>query len=238
MITTYDVIRYFEDREKAEPGQGKEYYDPETKMIIHRPSGMFLCSVADFARKLRLQEHSDFSCIYSDHVQLTSVLQCNECGTVIFARDDEDDDPNLVCPNCTSYQTNFTFWTKEEIEGDPDKARHVEFYRNMREYDIEHDKRVESRGGLMDYELFHFPLIRIFGKQIKLELHVDSVINKFPLKGLSLYISIAKKEKHRDASGCYIRQKSFLVPLSISAIREKVIYLRDIRRSQKEERVA
>lgn len=199
MITTYDVIRHL----KNDPKNTDYKVSEDNKDIIDIKTGVVICSVADFTETMRKKLHCDFTCIYSEHVSLETIYQCNECGTVIFASDDEWYDPNLCCPTCGGYHCHFQYWTKEEIDNDPEKQKSIEAFHEMTKMQIEADKRYRARGGLYDWQLFK--------KEFRFGNYLIDIEGR-TLAGVDLEIGVAKKDE--DISGSYVYKKFFTIPLS------------------------
>lgn len=183
-------------------------------------------SAKDIVNFIRKEIGQDFTTVYYDHIDLTHVLRCNKCGTVIFSMEDEDYEPNLRCPTCTDYKTGFTFWTKEEIESDPEKQEDINEYERIYKYMLEYDERKRRRNGKSDNQLF-LKDIRTKKREFHIELGCDSIMNKFPLKGLYLNISIYKK-KEDDVLLHFDRR--IHIPLSLFDIKVQL----DCKRSMKE----
>jgi len=105
-----------------------------------------------------------FECIYDEHVSCLSIIKCNNCGTVVFYRYDEDYEPCFKCPVCTDYKTRYTYWTQQEIKIDRDKQDVIKFYKKCNEISNEMDKRYLERGGLYDWQKSHKKTLFKFGK--------------------------------------------------------------------------
>jgi len=72
----------------------------------------------------------------------------------VFADDDEYDE-YVFCPKCSKDEHYlFSFWTKEEIEVDKEKQEYLKGKRDAFKYRMEYFKRMNSRGGLYDHEIF------------------------------------------------------------------------------------
>lgn len=199
MISAYDVIHYL----KTSPKNTEYKVSEDNENIIDIATGSVICSVDDLAQTMRKKMHCDFSVIYSEHVSLQVVYQCNECGTVIFASEDERYDPNLCCPTCGGYLCHFKFWTKEEIENDPDKQKEIAVLKEMDKEMEEQEKRRQARGGLYDWQLFK--------KSFKFKDHLIDVELRH-LAGLDIEIGIAKKDE--EFAGSYVYKKFIRIPLS------------------------
>ena len=160
MVSRYDVIKAFEMADKK--GEKLAMYLSEDKeSLLDTETGNYVCSIEDYIDFMRRKLHCDFECIYHEHVSLTTILRCNECGAVIFTGDDERYDPNLKCPVCTDYNHN-DYWTKEEIESDENKQKEIQFYIDYMKDMEEQYKRREARGGLYDWEIWKK---KVYGKK-------------------------------------------------------------------------
>ena len=169
--------------------------------------------LVDYIRK---QIGQDFENLYSCHATLESFVRCKKCGTVIFAYNDERYEPNLCCPVCSDYETDFEYWTKEQIDADENKQRTITNLEMMQKEQDEAYARRKRRGGKYDWQLARW---KKWGKRhyIILELQCDSILNKFKLKGLRLrvdYGDIDFDDGHGYRSG--VRNMSITIPLSIS----------------------
>lgn len=156
--------------------------------------------------------HNELKCIYSDDVSLVNVLRCTNCGAVIFAYNDERYDPCLLCPDCRKYDTTFKYFTKNEIDSDEDKRMTVEFYENLAIRLQETNQRQAERKGKADYELTNRKCIKLFNTSIYFQLLIESITNKFPLRGLNMNIDIV----HWDDMS---NSKNIIIPLSIASYR-------------------
>lgn len=198
MISNYDVIQHI----KNDPKNTMCRVSDDNKNIIDIETGNVLCSVDYLANSLRKRMHCDFTCIYAEHVSLKVIYRCNECGTVIFASEDEWYDPNLCCPTCGGYHCHFEYWTKEDIENDDEKQKALDFYKKLDEDMIAAEKRRQVRGGLYDWQLFKKSY---HGKKY----YVDFELRK--LAGIDLEITVGEKEENEIT---YLCNKYYRIPLS------------------------
>ena len=212
MITKYDVYRAFDRAVQDGVEIAFKLNDDKTKLYDSK-TDEYVCSIDTYVQYLREKLHCDFECIYHEHVSLTAIIRCKQCGTVIFTGDDERYEPNLKCPTCSDYKPYAEYWTKEDIDNDPKKQETINFYMDLTKEMIEAEKRREARGGLYDWQLFkkdkyykkygyHIELRRFKGKNI-----FDHVT--------SLDIDISVKDD--DGIG-YIREHHISIPLSLRSI--------------------
>ena len=87
---------------------------PITYIEINVETGEVLCSIEVYTQFMREKLHCDFENVFYEHVSLLNVIRCKQCGTVIFASEDEYYEANLRCPTCSDYKTGYEYWTKEE----------------------------------------------------------------------------------------------------------------------------
>ena len=76
------------------------FLSEDEKIVYDREHPNVKIEVAEIVDDMRKKHHCDFECIFYEHGTLTAVLQCRQCGAVIFTSEDEDYDPNLECPCC------------------------------------------------------------------------------------------------------------------------------------------
>lgn len=213
MVSNYDIIKSFERFER----EGKQValkLNEDKSGLVASDTGEYICSIDTYAQHLREKLHCDFEVIYDEHVSLQVVYRCKECGTVIFARDDEDYDPNLCCPSCGGYKTYFEYWTKEEIDSDESKKKTIEGIQMMQEYMNESARRRKERG-LNDWEIWKKEVqFKNYRRTFTLECcNLFGGKNVFArLKGLNLHI--IKWEKDENGIG-YIGKKFTRIPLSL-----------------------
>lgn len=219
MITKYDVYRSFEKIEQeVQESNGQIPFqfklDKENDVFVDKDTGEVACTVDQFLTSVRKSHHCDFEVIYSEHVSLTTIYRCKDCGAVIFAGDDERWDPRLECPSCGGYHTSLEWWSAKEIEEDPEKQKMIEFYIQMQKDMDEMYARVERRNGLHDWEIWKK---KFRSKKSMLELNLVC-LNLFStgLKGLSLEVSYWGKENVEDLT--YTRDKYIKIPLSPYAV--------------------
>lgn len=198
MISKYDVIQNL----KNDPKNTQYKVSEDNNSIIDIETGLTICSVEEITQTMRRKMHCDFDCIYSEHVSLQTIYKCNECGTVIFASDDEMYDPHLCCPTCGGYHCHFEYWTQEEIDNDPEKQKALDFYEKVMEEQVAAEKRRQARGGLYDWQLFKKTYR---GKKYYVDFEVRH------LAGYDIEITIGKKDE--DGVG-YICDKYICIPLS------------------------
>lgn len=216
MYSIYDVTRSLQRYEHN--SEFKYRLSADKKTIVNKETGAAICSVEEFAVKLRKDEHCDFEVVYCEHVSLSTILRCKECGTVIFSRDDEDYDPNLKCPTCGNYKTHFPYYTKEQIDFDEEKRKEIKFYENMQKTMEEMAERRAKRG-LSDWEICKKNFM-IGQSRYEFSLECANLFSKYRkgimrLKGLNLYIQ--RWEKDENTTG-YICKNRLRIPLSLYAV--------------------
>ena len=154
MISEYDVIRRFRRAEKEGEDLSLKLSEDE-KSLVDSTTGEYVCSVKTFTEELRKKEHCDFESIYYEHVSLTDIYRCRQCGTVIFGGDDEYHyNPNEKCPTCCNDPSvcHNEYWTKEQIDSDPEKQKAIEDLITAQKEMDEAEKRRQARGGLYDWQ--------------------------------------------------------------------------------------
>ena len=220
MISNYDTIRIVKHWMKEEKDFVYCLNENETE-IWNSKTNERICSVDTFTDYMRKKFHCDFEVIYEEHGLLTSVYRCKECGTVIFGGDDEDRyDPNLTCPTCSNYKTWLEYWTKEDIENDPEKQKTIEGLIKAQEYEDEMYKRIKRRGGLSDSELWKKEF-KFKNTLYKVTLECMNLWGE-RLKGLNLHI-IKFSRKNSNDVGLYSEWFK-RIPLSPYAVYIQWIY--------------
>lgn len=223
MISKWDMIRFHKRHEDE-----LEYRVDENDMIVHKETGVILCSLDELVDRMRKELHCDFECIFSCHGTLEVIYRCKECGTVIFASDDVYDcDDNLCCPVCANYDTHFKYYTGEEIFADKKKQEEISWYEEMTREQIEADKRWKKRGEKYDWQIFKGRIKIGSTKAIYYCLECDNLF-KSGLKGLRLVLNYAVK----DSDISYTYKKCVTIPLSYTAF--KVQRLAKRRRNEKD----
>lgn len=210
MISVYDVREYIK---KQSDSIG---YHVDGDNVVNNETNEALCSIDDFTQRLRKHLHCDFETLYSSYG--SAVLRCRECGTVIFIKEVdfyECLEPNLCCPVCSDYKTKFVYWTKEDIESDTDKQKELEVLAELRREDIEADKRFKKRGKC-DSEIVEHTF-KTRRRVVIVSLECDNLF-KTKLKGLRLNIRTGNRENN-----LYTLKKFYVIPLSLSALKYKMI---------------
>lgn len=217
MIFNFQVINYL----KSDKAKAKNLsYNEEDEGIYENDT--FIANLDDFTEQLRKESHCSFETIYSD-VLLNTVLRCTECGTIIFTGDDELFDPDLCCPTCSDYYCHSEYFTKEEIENNPEKKELVKFYINTQKEENERQEwaekiRAKHRKKKKDYltENDVCGTKICFGLyMINLKLYANARYwNK--LSKLFLKIEIFKKDKKEDSF--YFSTKFISIPITPKAI--------------------
>lgn len=153
MITIYDLKRSI----KAAMQEGHDLWfklSEDENSILDSKTGEYICKTETYLQHLREKLHCDFEVLYSEHVSLTVVYRCKQCGTVIFGGDDERFNPNECCPTCCN-DPSVTFnkyWTKEEIDSDPEKQKVIQAYIDEQARMDRAYERRQARGGLYDWQ--------------------------------------------------------------------------------------
>lgn len=208
MVNIYDMREYI----KKHPETGISVNQDD---LVVNKEGKILATLEEFTQEYRKIDHCDFECIFSDHVSLFVLFRCKECGTVIFSYEDERYDPKLKCPNCGDYETYFAYYTKEEIESNPNVKQEIDMYIRQHEEDIKFDERYKRRGGKYDWQLGSKNIkFKKFG--VSLNLECDNVCDSH-IKGLRLIVY----PLHPDGSS-WIYGKKIHIPLSISDWRHQI----------------
>lgn len=197
------------------------FYKKEDNSIRNRADNSFICSFETYSKNYRKLTGQSFDCIYYCGGTLEEVLQCTECGTVIFSTEDyERYDPHLRCPTCTGYETYFEFWTKEDIEKDHEKQKTIELFKWLKNEEKETRELQKKRKGLTHWEIGK----RTFcGKKRYIEVILEcNDIRKSYLKGLRLHIRIGRKDRPDDLG--YTIYHTIRIPLSWSQFYIQFIY--------------
>lgn len=186
--------------------------------LIYDKSGNMISTIDDYLEMVRLKEGCSFSSIYYSHAFLKNILKCNKCGTIIFTKEDEEFDPKLKCPTCTSYETYFIYYTKEQIENNNGIKNAINAYIELSKYEQEAREYEEKHG---------HPYWQILNKKIYIKnymynfvLNCDD-IRKSCFKGLYLKINYSIKDKTENF---YIYKKQILIPLSFKMIYAHWLY--------------
>lgn len=216
MVSKFDMVEYI----RKNVDRLSIIYKEDDDAIYDKETGEYLSSLDTFLDSYRKNTGQSFESVYYEHVALFSVIRCTECGTVIFTYEDESYDPHLKCPVCTDYKTDFEFWTKEDIDSDETKQAAIKHYKEMTDYQIEQDKRIQRRKGKYDWQI---AVKKFYGKKYSLSLSLEcDDITKSYFKGLRLDVNIGQKEKEDDIG--YIIKHFFTIPLSWSQFYTQFIY--------------
>lgn len=187
MISAHDVIRAYEIAEKEDLKPIFEL-SADHKILRRRDNGEPVCTVDEYVQFLREKLHCDFETIYSEHATLTEVYQCRQCGTVIFGGDDESRyNHNEKCPTCCNDESVCynKYWTKAQIESDPEKQRTIESLHKMQAEKAAEFARIKARGGLYDWQKWR--------KRFKFKNHVlliTSVCKEYGQQVRSKYLEV------------------------------------------------
>jgi hypothetical protein len=218
MIYTYDVIRTF--RRAKEQGKELPFTINDDNKTLTSKDGKVTVTVEEMAQFMREKEHCDFEVVYSEHMSLTTIYRCRECGTVIFSGDDEERyDPLLCCPVCAGYKCQTEYWTGDAIKNNPQKQEAIAFYEKMQHEQEEASKRYIARGGLYDWQLFKKTWC---GK--KHSIHVE--LQHFKVKKwwkADTWLKINIDNQSSDGVG-HIINRQLSIPLSPYAFYVQCIY--------------
>lgn len=207
MISEYDLRQILEQHKDIMYIVGDTVYDATDNAELG--------SVEHLLNFTRRKLHCDFTSIYYCHGTLENVLRCNECGAIIFTTDDINGyDPNLCCPVCGGYHYD-NYWSKEEIDADPEKQKAIEMYEQLTREAKERYIR-EKKRGLLDNELYKKEY-KGKKKYLKVTLERMSRYGQ-PLKGLNLFIQQGHIDTDYDDYRSYVINKFTRIPLSPYAI--------------------
>lgn len=216
MISKWDMKNYIKNNTDKFPYVYKE----DDEGLYDKETGEYLSSLDHFLELYRKKSGESLESIYYDHIGLQDFIRCTECGTVIFASEDESYDPNLKCPTCTGYETYFEYWTKEDIDSDLQKQLEICHLEEMTKMQIEQNERMKRRNGKYDWQIGSKKL-KFKRYSISFELECDDITKSY-FKGLRLNINIWKKEKLDDISSYWL--KGFTIPLSLHQFYIQFIY--------------
>ena len=206
MISVFDVKQYVKNHPEL------PFSINEENKIIDKKKNDVVCDVQDFVQFLRKKLHCDFDVIYECHGTLEVIYRCRQCGTVIFASDDEwNYEPNLCCPICSDYKTGFEYWAGEDIADDIQKQQSIEFLIDM-EHEQEESYRRYRKRGKYDWQVWK-GRIKLPRRAVYIDLLCDNLF-RHGLRGLRLELHWAKK----DDIG-YVFVHSVTIPLSLSALK-------------------
>lgn len=210
MISQYNVKQY------AKGNPDLWFSIDENDNVVDKSSKEIVGTLADLTTALRKKLHCNFEEIYSCHGTLQTVFRCKDCGTIIFAYDDERYDPNLCCPDCGKYDTGFEYWSADEIEKDDQKKKNIQFLEQMQQEQIEANKRYYKRGRKYDWQIWH-GCIKMVNRAVSFDLECKDLF-KTKLKGLKLIVRFSEK----DGTG-YIYKRHFTIPLSWYALKIQIL---------------
>lgn len=219
MITRNDVLKY----SKEEKCWFVIEEDGTVLSKKNEPHLIVAKTVDEFVLKLNQYNHSNFKCIYSDPCSLDVVLECQDCGAIIFTGDDERYNPNLKCPICSKTDQGVEYWTKEDIKQDIKKQNTLKFFRKdmeMRERDYQRYKKT----GLNSWELWKKEKRDKEGRLLK-----KTTLERMGMKGirgLNLKVSFYVPDEELGS----VHKKTKTYPLSIYAWK----VFRKIRKKKKE----
>lgn len=189
-------------------------YDKEIDKVTFIDTGLTTSSDI-FLEAYKETTGQSFECIHDEHVSCFSLIRCTVCGTYIFEHYDEDYEPNLRCPICTNYKTNFKYYTVEDIEEDENKKKEIQMYETFAKIQAEADERYKKRGNLYDWEKTHEKDI-LKGKNYKVSVQAVG----FGKGDLEIDIKIWKKLNEFG----YTLKKYIKIPLTPHSFYIQVIY--------------
>lgn len=214
MISKYDVIKSF-DKAEERGERFALYLSDDKKSVLDSETHKVMCTIDEFVQYVRETEHCDFETVFYEHGTLTDIYRCRQCGTVIFGGDDERYDPNCKCPTCCHDDSvcQNDYWTKEEIENDPEKKKYIQFLEEEMRRMEEAEKRRQARGGLYDWQRW---VKKIHTKNHHIEI---SYINfGWGEKGRKKdkYIEIMDYERDKDGSFLYGKSIGHCIKIPLS----------------------
>ena len=188
----------------------------ENNNVVNKESKEIICSLDEFTQILRKRLHCNFEVIYSCHAFLSVIYRCKDCGTVIFAKEDESYDSSLSCPTCGNYNTWFDFWTAEEIADNAEKQKIIKMYEEMYHKQVEANKMYIERDYKYDWQVWSKKLT-LHKYLIIIDLECDNYLAT-KLKGLRLVLQLMYKT---DDASC-IHKGNLIIPLSCSYLRRRI----------------
>lgn len=207
MITKEDIKYMFK--------QADEYnidliykYNKETNMVCD-DDGVEMMTLDNFVSYMKRKEHCDFKILHS--YDCKSAYKCNKCGTYILDNIDKD----LCCPVCSSYKLRSgIYWTADDVNRyDQVKEQISSIEEDTKRWE-EHTKRVESRNGLWDNQLYS-KKFHTKKNSYMITLYIDDITNKFKLKGLHAWIAWSKIDTLE-------RGKAVSIPLGITDLKRTI----------------
>lgn len=207
------TIRKFAERDD------NPYWIDEHGNIVDKERNLIVTTVEELTKRMQKKLHCDFQVVHYGNAILSTIYRCNECGTVIFAREDEDYDPNLCCPVCGGYETSFEYWPGTGIESDIKKQNTIKLYEQMQKEDEEAYARYKKRGDKWDWQICECS-IKLPKKKLYFKLECDNLF-KTKLKGLRLQVMVGYKDEC-----CYVIKKRFTIPLSWSSLKVQMLIRR------------
>lgn len=206
MISIFDVKQYAKNHSES------WFSIDENNNVINKENNEVVCDVDTLVRYMRKKVHCDFESIYECHGTLEVTLRCKECGTVIFASDDElYYEPGLCCPVCSDYKTGFEYWSGEDIANDSEKQKSIQFLIEMQREQEEAYKRYKKRGK-SDAQIWR-GRIKLPRRAVYIDLLCNNLF-KSGLRGLRIELHWARKEGIGYVFICGIS-----IPLSVSALK-------------------
>lgn len=131
----------------------------------------------------------DFTCIYCDCFNEFQIFECNNCHAIILIDNNSMCsyyEPNMTCPCCTDYKTQYKYYTAQEVMSDFVLQTGLNTLKASHQHDIEMDKRIKKRNGLYDWELWKKTFT--FKKhKYKITILIDD-ITKSKFKGFNICI--------------------------------------------------
>ena len=189
-------------------------FDDETKTVLDKETNEPICSYEIYTKWVKEHIGISFKSLYHCHADLTNILECTKCGTIIFTREDEEYDPILRCPVCTDYKTSFKYYTKDQVESDQELSTSIQFYKDwQREMDLDYE--FEKKRGKYNSEIFSFMI-----SNVKIIIGCDNVRKSY-FKGLHINIWVREPADNNTTKMIWKTK----IPLTPKGIRYRILYL-------------
>lgn len=148
-----------------------------------------------------MKNSADFTCVYCDYLGEFEILECNNCHAIIMVDNSYHYEPNLTCPCCTDYKTQYKYYTAQEIACDTLLQTGLNALKVSYQHDLEMEERIKKRNGLYDWELWKRYFI--FKKyKYKVTILIDC-ITKSKIKGFNIRVDKFKKVTTDDNNTVY-----------------------------------
>ena len=143
---------------------------------------------------------NNFDVLYVEEACGMEILQCKDCGTIIYTYVDDRYEKNFRCPVCTDYKTDFRYITKEDIEKYEQYQIEYNGIMEMSKIQKEMEERKRKRNGKRDCEIAIFNI-----GTTKISLCCDNITDSY-FKGLRIKI--------------LFKGKTHFIPLSLGFFKE------------------